>query len=169
MFADENEINLSDEEWVKKFRTLIINMIKNLNNELKNIYENGEEGVLSFLSYNIGTLIENLIGQKYSNSFQKNNDDFFFELSQKLMAIVKNEDNKKETINKVDDKKDIDKKEEKKIEENFVTPNALTVDDIFRIAKKDKERLEKEQKEQGNKKEEQKYSEFYYLTSLFKN
>jgi len=48
----------------------------------------------------------------------------------------------------------------------------LTIDEIFKIAMKDKERLEKEEKEEKEKGEEdqdkKKYSDFYYMTSLFK-
>jgi hypothetical protein len=47
-------------------------------------------------------------------------------------------------------------------------PTLLSIEEIFKIATKDKDRLEKEEKEQKDDKDK-KYSEFYYLTSLFKN
>jgi hypothetical protein len=41
------------------------------------------------------------------------------------------------------------------------------VEEIFRIASKDKEKLEKEENSEENK-QKKKYSDFYYLTSLYK-
>ena len=55
-----------------------------------------------------------------------------------------------------------------KKEQNVETPLLLSIDEIFKIASKDKERLEKEDSEKGEKEKEKKYSDFYYLTSLFK-
>ena len=51
-------------------------------------------------------------------------------------------------------------------------PSLLSIDEIFKIANKDKERLEKEEKDNSgnnNGNNNKKYSDFYYLTSLFKN
>ena len=60
----------------------------------------------------------------------------------------------------------------KKENENVERPTLLTVDEIFKIAMKDKERLEKEENEERENGEEdhdnKKYSDFYYMTSLFK-
>ena len=53
--------------------------------------------------------------------------------------------------------------------QNAETPNLLSIDEIFKIATKDKERLEKEDKEKTEEERKKKYSDFYYLTSLFKN
>ena len=45
--------------------------------------------------------------------------------------------------------------------------NLLSVEEIFKIAQKDKEKIEKGNNEENNA-DKKKYSEFYYLTSLFK-
>ena len=72
-----------------------------------------------------------------------------------LFVIIKTEQIKEETNKKEDKEK----------------PPLLTIDEIFKIAMKDKERLEKEEKEEkerGENQEQKKYSDFYYMTSLFK-
>ena len=172
MFIEDNEINLDDESWEQKFRKLVIDMFKNLINEIENLYETGEEGAKSFIEFNIIGLIENFIGQKYFSSIQNYDDDVINNFVENLFKIIKSEENKnnnsfknkeiKENEEKTEDKKDYDNNNER--------PTLLSIDEIFKIANKDKQRLEKEKKENSEeKKDEKKFSDFYNLTSLFKN
>ena len=191
MFIDEKELNLSDDEWEQKFRGLVIYMLKELINEIANLYESGEDGAKNFVEFNILVLIENFIGQKYLNAIQNYDDNVINNFVENLFNIAKIEANKnncnfdkKEKENKIEEKKEekkVDKKEgikEEKKEEspkenNNAEPNLLSIEEILKIANKDKERFEKEDKSdknvnQNNKKDSKKYSDFYYLTSLFK-
>ena len=178
MFIDEKELNLNEEEWEQKFRKLVIDMLNELIKEIKNLYETGEEGAKYFFEFNIIALIENFIGTKYLNDIQNYDDNLFTNFVENIFSIIKAE----EIINKCDnssdknktneeDKKEGDKKEEKKVER----PSLLSIDEIFKIANKDKERLEKEEKDKNgnnnaiNNNDNKKFSDFYYLTSLFKN
>ena len=167
MFIEDNEINKSDSEWEENFRKLIINMFQNLIKEVKEVYETGEDGAKTFIEFNILSLIENFIGQKYLNLIQKYDDDIMNKFVENLFTIVKTE-NIKNQCNKKDDSKTEDKSTNSN--EHGEGPTLLSIDEIFKIATKDKERLEKEQKEKNEEeKDNKKYSEFYYLTSLFKN
>jgi hypothetical protein len=171
MFIDDKEVNLKDDEWEQKFRKLVIDMFKKLIDELKNLYETGEDGAKTFVEFNITGIIENFIGNKYLTAVQNYDDNVMNNFVENLFNIIKNE----EIQNKCDDKKEEKENKEKKEEENTKSdnneekPTLLSIDEIFKIATKDKERLEKEEKGDGDKKEENKYSEFYYMTSLFKN
>ena len=163
MFIDENELNLNDKKWEEKFRELVIDMLRNLINGIKNLYETGEEGAKTFMECNIGIIIENLIGQKYLNAIQEYDDNVINNFIENLFKIIKSEENKK-----IDDKKEnrIEKKNEENINNNKLErPSSLSIDEIFQIAKKDKERQKEEKTENIDSK---KYSEFYHLTSLFK-
>ena len=86
---------------------------------------------------------------------QKYDEDIINKFVENIFIIVKTQQIKEES-----------KKEDKE------KPTLLTIDEIFKIAMKDKERLEKEEKEEKEKGEEdqdkKKYSDFYYMTSLFK-
>ena len=177
MFIDDNEVNMSDEKWEKKFRRLIIEMLKELINEIKNIYETGEEGAKTFFEFNIITLIENFIGQKYLSAIQNYDDNVMNNFVENLFNIVNSEEikkecdeEKKENNEHENEKKEEDKKDNK--DNNVERPSALSIEEIFKIANKDKDRLEKEDKEKkddkNDKKDGKKYSDFYYLTSLFK-
>ena len=177
MFIDDNEINVSDEKWEEKFRELIIDMLKKLIDELKNIYETGEDGAKTFFEFNIVILIENFIGQKYLDKIQNYDDNLMTNFVDNLFNIIKNEATKKkeETVNDTVNNTAND---------NIERPTVLSIEEIFKIGNKDKERAEKLKKEEEEKKEEnkdekkdenkdgnkdgKKYSEFYYLTSLFK-
>ena len=171
MFIDDNEVNMSDEKWEKKFRRLIIEMLRELINEIKNIYETGEEGAKTFFEFNIITLIENFIGQKYLNAIQNYDDNVMNNFVENLFNIV----NSEEIIKECEEEKkenEHEKKEEDTKDNNIQRPSALSIEEIFKIANKDKDRLEKEDKEKkddkDDKKDGKKYSDFYYLTSLFK-
>jgi hypothetical protein len=171
MFIDDKEVNLKDDEWEQKFRKLVIDMFKKIIDELKNLYETGEDGAKTFVEFNITGIIENFIGNKYLTAVQNYDDNVMNNFVENLFNIIKNE----EIQNKCDDKKEEKENKEKKEEENTKSdnneekPTLLSIDEIFKIATKDKERLEKEEKGDGEKKEENKYSDFYYMTSLFKN
>ena len=180
MFIDEKELNLNDEQWQQKFRALVIDMLKELIKEITNLYETGEEGAKYFFEFNIIALIENFIGTKYLNAIQNYDDNLFTNFVENIFSIVKAEEIKnkcdnsnnikvnEEKKNEEDKKEEEDKKDEKKIER----PSLLSIDEIFKIANKDKERLEKEEKDNSgnnNGNNNKKYSDFYYLTSLFKN
>ena len=171
MFIDDNEVNLKDDEWEQKFRKLVIDMFKKLIDELKNLYETGEDGAKTFVEFNITGIIENFIGNKYLTAVQNYDDNVMNNFVENLFNIIKNEENKNKCDDKKEEKENKEKKEEeKKNDNNEERPTLLSIDEIFKIATKDKERLEKEEKEKdGDKKEENKYSEFYYMTSLFKN
>ena len=185
MFIDEKELNLTDKEWEQKFRKLVIDMLKELIKEIKNLYETGEEGSKYFLEFNIITLIENFIGTKYLNAIQNYDDNLFTNFVENIFNIIKAEEiiNKCDNTNSNSDKNKVneekknekDKKEEKE-EKNMERPNVLSIDEIFKIANKDKERLEKEEKDKNgnntgniNNNNNKKYSDFYNLTSLFKS
>ena len=169
MFMDDNEINLSDDKWEEKFRNLVIDMFKKLINEIKNIYETGEEGAKIFIEYNITTLIENFIGQKYLNAIEKYDDNVMNNFVENLFNIIKTEEIKNKCNCEKKENKNDEKKEEKNDNNNVERPSLLSIDEIFKIANKDKDRLEKEDKENPQNKGNKKYSDFYYLTSLFKN
>ena len=157
MFIDDKELNLTDEEWEIKFEKLVIDMLIKLIKEITNIYEKGEEGAKYFMEYNINALIENFIGTKYLNAIQKYDEKIICNFVENLFNIVKNEEIKNKQSNTKKD--EIIKKEDNQTER----PSLLSVEEIFKIAQKDKEKSGKENN--GDKK---KYSEFYYLTSLFK-
>ena len=169
MFIDDTELNLKDEKWEEKFRKLVINMLINLTNEIKNLYESGEEGAKTFMECNIGIIIENLIGQKYLNAIQEYDDNLMNNFIENIFNIIRNEENKNKC--KCDKKENEEKKNENENNNNLEGPNDLSIDEIFILAKKDKERKEKEDKEKPENKENQKdvkkFSEFYHLTSLF--
>ena len=173
MFIDDNEINLSDEKWETKFRQLVIDMFRHLINEIKDIYETGEEGAKTFIEFNITTLIEHFIGQKYLNAVEKYDDNVMNNFVENLFNIIKTEEIKNKCNCEHKEKENDEKKEENTNVNNLESPNLLTIDEIFKIANKDKERLEKEDKDKDKKENEnkgnKKYSDFYYLTSLFKN
>ena len=157
MFIDENEVNQPDSTWENKFRRLVIAMLISLINELKEVYETGEDGAKTFIEFNILTLIENLVGQKYLASIQNYDEDIINKLVENLYTIVKAEEiknkcNKEKSDNSVNETE---------------RPSLLSVEEIFRIASKDKEKLEKEENSEENK-QKKKYSDFYYLTSLYK-
>ena len=155
LFISEEMINNSDEQWEEQMRKIIVAMFKDLIKELKEIYETGEDGAKTFIEFNIINLIENLVGQKYLEKIQKYDEDIINKFVENIFIIVKTQQIKEES-----------KKEDKE------KPTLLTIDEIFKIAMKDKERLEKEEKEEKEKGEEdqdkKKYSDFYYMTSLFK-
>ena len=171
MFIDEKEVNLKDDEWEQKFRKLVIDMFKKLIDELKNLYETGEDGAKTFVEFNITGIIENFIGNKYLTAVQNYDDNVMNNFVENLFNIIKNEEIKNKCDEKKEEKENKEKKEEenKKSDNNEEKPTLLSIHEIFKIATKDKERLEKEEKDNGDKKEENKYSDFYYMTSLFKN
>jgi len=171
MFIDEKEVNLKDDEWEQKFRKLVIDMFKKLIDELKNLYETGEDGAKTFVEFNITGIIENFIGNKYLTAVQNYDDNVMNNFVENLFNIIKNEEIKNKCDDKKEEKENKEKKEEenKKSDNNEEKPTLLSIDEIFKIATKDKERLEKEEKDNEDKKEENKYSDFYYMTSLFKN
>ena len=156
MFSDDNEVNKTDTDWENKFRKLVINMFINLINEVKDVYESGEDGAKTFIEFNILTLIENFIGQKYLALIQSYDEDIINKFVENLFTLIKSQEIK----NKCNNEKD---------NQNAETPSLLTIDEIFKIATKDKDRLEKEDKEKNEADKKKKYSDFYYLTSLFKN
>ena len=155
LFISDELFNKSDEEWEEQLHQIVVKMFKELIEQLKNIYESGEDGAKFCIEFNITALIENLVGQKYSEKIQKYDENILNNFVENIFIIVKTEQIKEETSQKEDKGK----------------PPLLTIDEIFKIAMKDKERLEKEEKEEKERGEEQdkkKYSDFYYMTSLFK-
>ena len=155
MFIDDNEVNKTDSDWEDKFRKLVINMFINLINGVKEIYESGEDGAKTFIEFNVLALIENFFGQKYLALIESYDEEIINKFVENLFTLIK--------AQKIKDKCLSEKKEQ-----NVETPLLLSIDEIFKIASKDKERLEKEDSEKGEKEKEKKYSDFYYLTSLFK-
>ena len=158
MFISDELINKKDEEWEVQMRQLVIKMFKELINELKDIYESGEDGAKTFIEFNMTTLIENLVGPKLLEKIQKYDEDIMNKFVENIFIIIKTEQIK----------------ENSKEKENSEKPTLLTIDEIFKIAMKDKERLEKEEKEEKEEekgqeeKDKKKYSDIYYMTSLFK-
>ena len=165
MFIDDNEINKFDSEWEDKIRKLVINMFISLKNEVKEIYETGEDGSKTFIEFNILTLIENFIGHKYLNLIQSYDRNIVTKFVENLFTIVKAEEIKNKYKNEKDDNDNNSNNNE-----NVDRPNLLSVEEIFKIASKDKERLDKEEKEKSEEnKKTKKLSDFYYTTSLFKS
>ena len=158
MFINDNEVNKSDSVWENKFRNLVTNMFISLKNELKEVYESGEDGAKAFIEFNILTLIENFIGQKYLTLIQTYDKDIINKYVENLFIIIKAEEIK----NKCE-------QEKKNNGEKSERPSLLSLEEIFKTATKDKERLEKEEKEKTEDSKQKKYSDFYYYTSLFKN
>ena len=172
MFIEDNEINKNDSEWEDKFRQLVIDMFISLINELKDVYETGEDGAKTFIEFNILSLIENFIGQKYLGLIQSYDEDVINKFVENLFTIVKAEEIKKNSQGENDKNEkssdNISNSNENK--ENGERPNLLSVEEIFRMACKDKERLDKEEKEKSEEEKKMKrYSDFYYSTSLFKS
>jgi len=157
MFIDENELNLSDEVWAAKIRKLIIQMLKDLIKEVKELYETGEEGAKTFFEFNILALIESFIGQKYLNALQDFDDNV-------INNYVENVFNVKEDKEENNDSTPIN---------NVVRPSPLSIEEIFQIANKDKERWEKREDKKEDEDDKcdrcKNYKEFYNLTSLFKS
>ena len=112
----------------------ILKMFMELIDVLKNIYETGEDGTKTFIEYNIMILIDNLPGQKFLERIQKYDEDILNKFAENIYIIIKTEKIKEDNS--------------KKNEENIEKPTLLIVDEIFKIAMKDKERLEKEAKEE---------------------
>ena len=112
----------------------ILKMFMELIDVLKNIYETGEDGTKTFIEYNIMILIDNLPGQKFLERIQKYDEDILNKFAENIFIIIKTEKIKEDNS--------------KKNEENIEKPTLLIVDEIFKIAMKDKERLEKEAKEE---------------------
>ena len=150
MFIEDNEVNKNDSEWENKFRKLVINMIISLINEVKEVYESEEEGARAFIEYNITSLIENFVGQKYISLLENYDKDIFKKFIENLFTIVKTEQIKNRSNN------------------NNESPYLLSIDEIFHMASKDKEILEKEEKERSENEINKRFSDFYQLTSLFK-
>jgi hypothetical protein len=150
MFIEDNEVNKNDSEWENKFRKLVINMIISLINEVKEVYESEEEGARAFIEYNITSLIENFVGQKYLSLLENYDKDIFKKFIENLFTIVKTEQIKNRSNN------------------NNESPYLLSIDEIFHMASKDKEILEKEEKERSENEINKRFSDFYQLTSLFK-
>ena len=161
MLIDDKELNLTDEQWEIKFEKLVIDMLIKLIKEITNIYKTGEEGAKYFMEYNISALIENFIGTKYLNAIKKYDEKIICNFVENLFDIVKNEEIKNKQSNIKKD--EIIKKDDNQTER----PSLLSVEEIFKIAQKDKEKIEKGNNEENNA-DKKKYSEFYYLTSLFK-
>ena len=156
MFIADEEINKTDSQWEDTFRELVINMFSSLIKELKEVYETGEDGAKTFIEFNMMTLIENLVGQKYLGSIQSYDENIINKFVENVVTIVKTQEIKNKCK---------EKSEETNGDNNI---ELLSINDIFKIATKDKERLEKE-KEEGPEKKMEKFSDFYYQTSLFKN
>ncbi len=164
MFIDDNEINKFDSEWEDKIRKLVINMFISLKNEVKEVYETGEDGSKTFIEFNILTLIENFIGQKYLNLIQSYDKNIVTKFVENLFTIIKSEEIKDKYKNEKDDNDN-----NNNTNENDERPNLLSVEEIFKIASKDKERLDKEKNEKSEENNKlKKLSDFYYTTSLFK-
>ena len=159
MFLVDNEVNLPDSEWENKFRSLVIAMFISLINDIKEVYETGEDGAKTFIEFNILTLIENFVGQKYLALIQSYDEDIINKFVENSFTIVKAEEIK----NKCNKEKSDNSANETE------RPSLLSLEEIFSIASKDKERLEKEEKENSEENKKKKYSDFYYLTSLFKS
>ena len=159
LFISDDMMNKTDDEWEEELHRLVFHMLLELIEQLKDIYETGEEGAKFFLESNIMNLIENLVGNKLLEKLQKYDEDIISNFVENIFVIIKTEKIKEDEGNK-------------KENENVERPTLLTVDEIFKIAMKDKERLEKEEKEERENGEEdpdkKKYSDFYYMTSLFK-
>ena len=159
LFISDDMMNKTDDEWEEELHRLVFHMLLELIEQLKDIYETGEEGAKFFLESNIMNLIENLVGNKLLEKLQKYDEDIISSFVENIFVIIKTEKIKEDEGNK-------------KENENVERPTLLTVDEIFKIAMKDKERLEKEEKEERENGEEdhdnKKYSDFYYMTSLFK-
>ena len=119
----------------------ILKMFMELIDVLKNVYETGEDGTKTFIEYNIMILIDNLPGQKFLERIQKYDEDILNKFAENIYIIIKTEKIKEDNS--------------KKNEENIEKPTLLTVDEIFKIAMKDKERLEKEAKEEKENNDEE--------------
>ena len=119
----------------------ILKMFMELIDVLKNVYGTGEDGTKTFIEYNIMILIDNLPGQKFLERIQKYDEDILNKFAENIYIIIKTEKIKEDNS--------------KKNEENIEKPTLLTVDEIFKIAMKDKERLEKEAKEEKENNDEE--------------
>ena len=132
LFISDDMMNKTDDEWEEELHRLVFHMLLELIEQLKDIYETGEEGAKFFLESNIMNLIENLVGNKLLEKLQKYDEDIISSFVENIFVIIKTEKIKEDEGNK-------------KENENVERPTLLTVDEIFKIAMKDKERLEKEE------------------------
>ena len=105
MFISDELINKKDEEWEVQMRQLVIKMFKELINELKDIYESGEDGAKTFIEFNMTTLIENLVGPKLLEKIQKYDEDIMNKFVENIFIIIKTEQIKEDSKEKENSEK----------------------------------------------------------------
>ena len=149
---------ISDNEWEDKVKDNLIKIIYKFYIELSNIYTSGKEGAKFCLLYNFNNILIDLIGEDFVNVMNDYDGNV-------LKCFIDN---------LIFDGENFELKNE--LKKNNI--ELLNIDQIFNIALRDKKLLEDEikkknnenkQENNNNENEEDKFSEFYYRTSLFQN
>ena len=149
---------ISENEWEDKVKENLVKIIYKFYIELSNIYTSGKDGAKFCFLFNFENILNDLVGEdfvKVMKDYDKNVLSYFID---NLIFIGENLELKNELMNN--------------------NNQLLTIDQIFNVALRDKKILEEEAKKKNdenkqennnNENEEDKFSEFYYRTSLFQN
>ena len=150
-FFDKFIEKKNNEEDLKKF---LIKTLKDLYNKLNDLYISKEEGVKYCLTFNITTILIDLLGEDYFNEIKDYNDEFIEEFLENAFKEIEFENVKNE------------------ISEN--NNELYSLEDIFKFALKDKEKFENNNNNNdsnnnnnNNNVQPENFSEIYYRTSLF--
>ena len=130
-----------------------------MHNKLNDLYISKEEGVKYCLTFNITTILIDLLGEDYFNEIKDYNDEFIEEFLENAFKEIEFENIKNE------------------ISEN--NNELYSLEDIFKFALKDKEKFENNNNNNNNinnnnndnsnnnNVEPENFSDIYYRTSLF--
>ena len=154
-FFDKFIEKKNNKEDLKNF---LIKTLKDLYNKLNDLYISKEEGVKYCLTFNITTILIDLLGEDYFNEIKDYNDEFIEEFLENAFKEIEFENVKNE------------------ISEN--NNELYSLEDIFNFALKDKEKFENNNNNNNNDSnnnnnnnnnnvQPENFSEIYYRTSLF--
>ncbi len=149
---------ISDNEWEDKVLENLIKIIYKFYIELSNIYTSGKDGAKFCLLFNFENILNDLVGEDFVKVMKDYDENV---LSSFIDNLIFNGEN-------------LELKNKLKNNNNQL----LSIDQIFNVAFRDKKILEEEAKKKNNENkeennhnenEEDKFSEFYYRTSLFQS
>ena len=153
-----NNKEISDNDYYEKLRNNLLKIFNDFYKELSKIYLSGIDGAKFCLKFSIENICNDLVGEDFINVMKNYNENLFTSFLDNLIFISENLELKNELENN--------------------NNQSLNIEHIFNIALRDKKILEEEEKKKndlnnGNKdnevNEEDKFSEFYYRTSLFQS
>jgi hypothetical protein len=149
---------ISENEWEDKVKENLVKIIYKFYIELSNIYTSGKDGAKFCLLFNFENILNDLVGEDFVKVMKDYDKNFLSYFIDNLIFIGENLELKNELMNN--------------------NNQLLTIDQIFNVALRDKKILEEEAKKKNNENkeennhnenEEDKFSEFYYRTSLFQS